>query len=700
MSRILLSFLVVAVLSSVNIANAQKNFAQEADAAYTYQQYYEAIGMYKKALTKVKKNKAEKARITYQIAECYRMNNDIKQSEVWYKKAIAVKYPEPLATLYYAEALKANEKYAEAVVQFDKYKDLVPADLRGANGSEACVLAQQWKDNPTRYEVENVKQFNSKEADFAPTYADKKYKSLIFTSNREGSTGKDYDAWTGLSFMDLYLVSQDRKGAWTTPAILPEPVNSKFNEGAATLNSKANEIYFTRCGVEKKKQLGCEIYAAKKKGTAWDIPEVITLAPDSFTCGHPTLTDDELTMYFASDMPGGIGGKDIWMVKRTKKTKPWDKPINLGATINTTGDDMYPFLRDDGVLFYSSNGLIGMGGLDIYKVEKTGDKWGTPVNLKYPMNSAGDDFAIVFEGKLEKGYFSSNRKGGKGSDDIYSFYQPPLIFTLQGKICDDSTKAMLPGATIKLIGSDGTIVIDTSDALGAYSFDKTKFLANTSYQLEVSRVDYFGAKGKESTVGLERSKDFVHDFCLVPIPKKPIVLPEILYDYDKWDLLPQYQDSLNGLIQTMTDNPNITIELGSHTDARGSDIYNDTLSYKRAKSVVDYLISKGIAADRMTPFGYGEKVPRVLLKDLVRDGATFTKGTKLTEEYINTFKSDNKKFEAAHQLNRRTEFKILRSDYVPKSDGVKTDVKIGIKTGEEGETPEETEEKKDDTNNN
>jgi peptidoglycan-associated lipoprotein len=684
--KILLSFLILAGLTGFNIANAQKNVAQDADNAFTYQQYYEAVGMYKKALTKVKKNKAEKARITFQIAECYRMNNDLKQSEVWYKKSIAVKYPDALATLYYADALKANEKYPEAIIQYDAYKALVPADERGAKGSESCTLAQQWKDNPTRYEVENVKQFNGKDADFAASYADKKFKSLIFTSNRDGSTGKELDAWTGLSFMDLYLVAQDRKGAWSTPSVIPEPVNSKFNEGAATLNSKANEIYFTRCGVEKKRQLGCQIYVAKKKGTAWDIPELLPLSPDSFTCGHPSLSDDELTLFFSSDMPGGQGGKDIWMVKRSKKNKPWDQPINLGSTINTAGDEMYPYLRDDGVLFFSSNSLIGMGGLDIFKSEKNGDKWGTPVNLKYPINSAGDDFAIIFEGKLEKGYFSSNRKGGKGNDDIYSFYQPPLIFTLQGKVCDDSTKAMMKGVTVKMIGSDGTVVVDTTDATGTYSFDKAQYLANTSYQLEVSKIDYFGAKGKESTVGLERSKDFIHDFCLTPIPKKPIVLPEILYDYDKWDLKPQYQDSLNGLIQTMEDNPSITIELGSHTDARGSDVYNDSLSFKRAKSVVDYLISKGIAADRMVPFGYGEKTPRTLLKDITRDGYTFTKGTKLTEDYINSFKSDSKKFEAAHQLNRRTEFKILRSDYVPKSEGVNTGVKIGIKTSDESDS--------------
>lgn len=674
---------------------AQKNFAADADKAFKYYQYYEAVSLYKKAYSKVKKNKAEKARIIFQIAECYRLANDTKQAETWYKKAVGVKYPDPMTTMYYADMLKANEKYDDAVIQYNAYKNLAPNDPRGAKGSESSSLAQQWKDNPTRYEVENMKTLNSKDMDFAPAYYDKKYKSLIFSSSREGSTGSKLDAWTGQSFTDLYLTALDKKGVWSTPTSVGENINTEINEGGATLNSKANEMYFTRCGVEKKKQLGCQIYVSKKKGTAWDLPELIPLAADSYSCGHPTITDDELTMYFASDMPGGYGGKDIWMVKRSKKNKPWDAPVNLGPSINTDGNEMYPFLRDDGVLFFASDGWPGMGGLDLFKVEKTGENWGTPANLKYPLNSAGDDFAIIFEGKLEKGYFSSNRKGGKGWDDIYSFYQPPLIFTICGEVtvCDSVPKIYLKGALVNLVGSDGTNVNDTTDEKGHYCFDKTQVLGNTTYKITVSKDGYFGANGAESTVGLERSKDFIHDFCLVPIPNKPIVLPDILYPFDQWRLLPEYQDSLNNLISIMNDNPKLVIELGSHTDTRGSLTYNDTLSYKRAKSVVDYMVSKGIAADRIVPYGYGERVPRVLTKDkyvsyyvygdkVVKLDAPikFDKGTVLNDAYIDQFKGDEKKFESAHQLNRRTEFRVLRQDYVPKEggniDGVKPNIEM------------------------
>jgi len=664
----LLTFLFAGLLASKSYS--QKNWAQDADNAYKYFQYYDAIGLYKKAYTKIKRNKAERARIVYQIAECYRMTNDTKQAETWYKKAVSIKYPDPLATLHYADMLKVNEKYDEAVVQYNAYKDLVPADVQGAKGVESCTLAQQWKDNPTRYVVENEKQLNTKDMDFAPAWYSKNYKSIVFTSTREGSTGKESDAWTGQNFSDLYLTALDKKGAWSTPLSIGENINTVNNEGEACLNDKYNEMYFTRCSVEKKKVLGCQIFVSKKKGNAWDVPEVVSLGPDSFNYGHPSLSADELTLYFSSDMEGGYGKHDIWMVKRSKKSKPWDKPINLGPNINTDGDELFPYIRDDGTLYFASDGLPGMGGLDIFKVEKSGDSWGKPVNMKYPINSSADDFAIIFAGKDEKGYFSSNRKGGKGSDDIYSFYEPPLVFSLQGTIANDSSKnkEAIKGATVTLVGSDGTIVTCTTDASGQYKFDKTKFVANTSYELKIESKGYFGAKGKASTVGLDRSKDFVFDFGLIPIPPTPIVLPEILYDFARWELLPQYQDSLNDLIQTMQDNPRIVVELASHTDFRGGVEYNDTLSYKRAKSVVDYLISKGIAGDRLQAKGYGKRVPRILTQDMTRDGFVFPKGTQLTEDYINQYKDNKDKFEAANQLNRRTEFRVLRDDYVPKSD--------------------------------
>jgi peptidoglycan-associated lipoprotein len=317
-----------------------------------------------------------------------------------------------------------------------------------------------------------------------------------------------------------------------------------------------------------------------------------------------------------------------------------------------------------------------MGGLDLYRSEYIDGQWTPPENLRYPLNSSQDDFHIIFvddpttlrtEGAREMGFFSSNRNLSS-MDDIYSFKLPPIYFSISGIVYDDSTKLPISGAAIRVEGSDGNIYIDTTDDKGYYMFDKTQIFENNTYQIYVSKEGYFNEKGIETTVGLDRSKDLVHDFYLAPIPKEPIVLPDILYDFDDWQLKPQYQDSLNGLVEILKNNPEIVIELGSHTDSRGSLEYNDSLSFKRAKAVVDYLISKGIESDRLIPKGFGERVPRVLESDktviINNKEYTFPKGTVLTEEYINSLKTEDER-EAAHQLNRRTTFQIIREDYVP-----------------------------------
>jgi peptidoglycan-associated lipoprotein len=504
--------------------------------------------------------------------------------------------------------------------------------------------------------------------------------------------GGDLDEGTGQQFTDLFLVTQDKKGKWSTPVILPEPISSKFNEGAASMNDKGSGLFFTRCGVEKKKKMGCQIYFAQKKGPNWDFPELITLNNDTstsaLTFGHPSISSNELTLYFASDMPGGQGGKDVWCVKRTKKNKPWGKPENLGPVINTAGDEMFPYIHDNGMLFFSSNYHLGMGGMDIFKSEPKADgSFGAPENMKFPMNSPGDDFGITFKGaSIEEGYFTSNRKGGKGSDDIWYFSTPPIFFTLKGVVTDDSTKQIITGAIIKCVGSDGTVIFDTTDVTGGYFFSNKQILPNTSYDLLASKVGYYSAKGKESTVGFEQSRDLVHDFQLKPIPVPPVVLPDILYDLARWELKPQYHDSLNGLYQTLIDNPNIVIELGSHTDSRPIPMTNDTLSFKRAQSVIDYLITKGIEADRMKAKGYGQTAPRTLHRDMrvmyKNKSYSFNKGVTLTDDYINSLKTYEEK-EAAHQLNRRTEFKVIAQNYVSKRTENDTTInRVIIKSGQ------------------
>lgn len=657
------------VVSTGALAQQKRNFTQEADEAFENQQFYTAIDKYKKAYSKVKSNQAEKKRILYQIAECYRLTNNPKRAETQYKRLVRINYQKtnPLALLYYADALKLNENYAEARDQYQAYANLAPNDPRGQIGVESCELAVKWLENPTRYVVTNEKKFNTRSDDFAPSFADKKYRSLIFTSSREGSTGNKIDDWTGQNFSDLYFSQQDRKGDWSAPVLLDQEgiVNSEANEGAATFSGNFNVLYFTRCGVDRKRQMGCQIYETRRKGRGWDEPKLVAIDIDSnVTYGHPAVSEDELTLYFAADLPGGYGGKDLYVVTRDRKSRSFGKPKNLGPKVNSVGDDMFPTLRNDTVLYFASNGHPGMGGLDIFRVSKVNDEWSTPVNMKVPVNSNGDDFHMVFFEGEERGFLTSNRKESRGGDDIFSFYERPLLYTIAGRVRDDRTLQFIEGAKISLTGTDGTSIEALTDNRGYYSFDNKQVLKHTSYELQVSKKDYFGASAKETTVGLLESKDFTIDFILVPIPEKPILLPEILYDLAKWDLKPQYQDSLIGLIQILEANPTLVIELASHTDARDTDEKNDILSQRRAQSVVDYLIIRGIHPGRLVAKGYGERVPRFIEKEIVRSGYTFKAGTQLTESFINSLPGTAVK-EAAHQLNRRTEFRVVRKDFVP-----------------------------------
>lgn len=633
---------------------AQGGKTRKADEAYNNYLYTDAIELYKKALTKID-NKSQKALVNFRLGECYRKINDLKNAESWYAKAVKAKYPDPRAVLLLADCKKAQEKYNEAITDYNEYKKLVPSDPRGDDGVKSCEIAQKWKDSPTKHEVQ-ILPFNTKASEFSPIFADKKGSKIWFTSSRDGSAGGGTDETTGQSFSDIFEVTKDKKGAWSTPSAVASQINSKFNEGSACFNKKKTTVYFTRCPEEKKKSLGCEIWFSEKKGSNWgEAVKIVDLSPaDSFTVGHPTVSADESFMLFASDMPGGLGGKDIWKTSYDKKAKTWSKPVNLGPTINTSGDEMFPFLADDGTLFFASNGHLGMGGLDNFRAPVSGDSWGTITNLKYPLNSAADDFGIACDAKGENGYLTSARAGGKGADDIYSFSVPPINFALMGTAYDSDSKEKIINATIKLIGSDGSNVEAKTDANGSYRFDftpegKRYVVQNVSYTVSGTMEKYLSDKADFTTVGIEVQTDFTKDLYLKPIKKQPIRLPDILYDLAKWDLKPEYQDSLNGLIKTLNDNPNIVIELGSHTDTRDNDKANEILSFKRAQSVIDYLVSKGIAGDRMTAKGYGEKSPLISDKEIAQ-------------------MATNEEKEAAHQKNRRTEFKILREDYVPKED--------------------------------
>ena len=650
-------------------AIAQKNFFRDAEKAFKTRQYYVAIELYKKAYASTSK-KDEKAKVIFQIAECYRLFGDIKNAEVWYEKAIKINYPDPKAQLYLADAKKADGKYDEALAEYNNYKKLAPDDPRGETGAKSCELAAKWKENPSRYKVDNVAQINTKQSEYSPSWADKKYSSLYITSNREGVTGKEgaVDGSIGQNFYDIFETKLDKNGKWSTPMTLPEPINTGANESSTVLSKKGNLLIFNRCNVAKGKIVPCEIYMSVKKGMVWDDPKLIPLLGD--TAGymghmpdfaHPALSADEQTLIFGSNMKGGYGSSDLWMCKYNKDKGEWGKPENLGPTINTTEYEDFPYLHDDGSLYFSSTGHIGMGGMDIFKAKQLGDgKWGEVTNLQSPINSAADDFGIIFEGKKERGYFASNREGGKGLDDIWQFTLPPLLFTIEGVVTDCKYKETIEGVTMKLIGSDGSSVETKTDKTGYYKFaengenryvnEATSYVLSTavanSVKTNEARKGFLASsvKAKETTVGINESKIFKHDFCLTPI-ETFIRFPEVQYDLGKSNLRPESKDSLDFLYETLMDNPTFVIELSAHTDSRGNNKLNDTLSQNRAQSCVDYLISRGINPARMKAKGYGAH------QLLIKDDVIYKMKTKEEQE-------------AAHQKNRRTVFSVLSRDFV------------------------------------
>ena len=647
-------------LASLNV-NAQKKNRKmvKADQAFTLEQYNKAAELYKKAYQNTK-SRALKSEIIFKQAECYRFSGNIKRAESYYKRAVKAKYPDVIVYLRYADVLRMNEKYEEAKVQYKKYIQLNPTDVTGEMGLKSCDYSINWLANPTRYKVEIMPLVNSRFSDFSPSFGNGEYSELYFTSSRSGGFSNKIDDRTGETFTDLYSSKLNKKGKWSVPLILPEPVNTEGNEGSVALNKRGTTMYFTKCDVQKKKALGCNIYVSKRKGKIWGAPTLLQIKVDSnTTLGHPTINEDESILIFSSDLRGGYGGKDLWIVKQQKRGK-WSDPVNLGPAVNTKGDEMFPFLHSDGTLYFSSTGHIGMGGFDIFKsTPDENDSYSSITNLKYPVNSSGHDFGMIIENSGERGYLTSDRKGGKGGDDIYQFELPPLVLALKGVITDSKTGAILTNTRVVLSSSEGVAIETKTDNTGSYTFKLDPLL---SYEILASLDGYLNKKMTETTVGIDENKVFIVDLIMNPV-KKEIILPKIEYDFAKWNLRDKSISDLDMLAESLLDNPNVIIELKSHTDFVGNNKSNLRLSQKRADACIDYLISVGIDAGQLVAVGAGEDEPFVIEN---KDGR-FKEGDVLTESYINKikFKKNKKK---AHQYNRRTSFKVLREDYVSQSE--------------------------------
>jgi peptidoglycan-associated lipoprotein len=662
-----------AALFISTIATAQTKATKKADDEFAVGGYTEAARLYKTAEVGVK-DLTEKGRVFFQIAECYRLSTLFNMSEEWYGKSITAQYYNTNAEVYYnyAMALQEQGKFEEAISQLNKYLGKGGEKSKANDRIKSCQAAADKKAARPKLQVENMTDLNSPSFDYC-LIASAKKDEYVFSSARKESTGSATDPITGQDFMDLFTSTKDKKGKWSTPVPVSDVINTTSHEAVAGFDKDFTMMFYTSCRYDNKERFACDIMVAKKSGAGYSETKNLNIidrnADDSSKVGHPAMAPDGKYLFFASDMPGGKGGRDIWFMTYDKKSDTWSKPSNVGS-INTKGDEMFPYIAADGTLYFSSNGRGGMGGLDIYKAEKTGDAtFGAPVALEYPINSSSDDFGFILEeGNTESkfsGYFTSSRPGGKGLDDIYYFKEPPLEFTLVATVYDEKTGSPLADSDVTVKGSNGDDYKIKTDGNGGFTLDKTKVKPATTYTVSVQKPDYIGTGDKFSTVNIGVSTNFAREYFLKPVLiNQEYKMPTVLYPYNQAELLVDAevnsQDSLNFLLDIMLENPKYVVQLEAHTDARGADDYNQQLSQRRAETCVKYLISKGIEEGRLKPVGKGELEPR----KLANAESGFPAGTVLTEAYITALPAD--KQEAAHLLNRRTVFRIIDTNYVPK----------------------------------
>ena len=619
-------------------------------------EYYEAAAIYRKVYTKTSPKKRDlRGYIAYRMAECNRLINNTGKATSAYMNAIRYDYPDSTVYLRMGQMLQKTGRYPEAIKNYDIYMENDPSNLLAINGIQGCELAPGWKKNPTRYEVRRMDKFNSRRGEFSPMLAGDKYDQLYFASSRSKDKDAKVSAITGQNNNNLFLVKQDEKGAWLAPVELEDEVNTEYDEGTPSFSPDGNTMYYTYCAQDPEGPRTAEIYISTRSSAKWGKGTRATIVKDSVTAlGHPSISPDGKYLYFVSDAVGGFGGKDIFRARVAGND--FGPMENLGEEINTPGDEMFPYVRDSVTLYFASNGHPGMGGLDLFKAtqDSTG-KWKVE-NLGAPINSMADDFGITFAGKEERGFFCSNRNDARGYDHIYSFERPTITIFIEG-IVNDVDEYPIEDATVRIVGKDGLNVKVPVKKDGTYRVELER---DIRYVMMASARGYLNQNYELHTGPEEKNETYLVDFFLSPI-SKPVVIDNIFYDFDKATLRPESKKALDEMIKMLNDNPNVTIELGAHTDRKGTDQYNERLAQRRAQSVVDYLIAGGIEAARLEAKGYGESVPKMINKKMAKQFDFLKEGDVLTEEFILALPPEQQ--EIADQINRRTEFKVLRTNY-------------------------------------
>ena len=670
---------------------AQRGVVKDARKSFSGRNYAEAVSDCEKAYDKIPlkspRAKRDKAEMAYCVAESYRLIEQPEEAKEWYNRAISLGYADTDPKVYYnyGEVFRLTGDYDKAKEQYNEYLNLVPGDKDAEEAIESCDQAPMFIALPKRVTVKEEMKLNSKGMDMAIAVSTRRGDQLMFSSTREGSTGSADDPRSGEGYFDIYVTEIDKNGNYREPVLLEaDSINTEHHESNAAFDGRFKQMFFTRCYKADKNFLGCDIYVSEAKGKKWDEPIKLNLkSNDTVTVGHPCPSEDGRYLIFASDMPGGFGGRDLWYTEYDRRSDSWSEPKNLGPEINTSQDEMFPTFGINGDLYFASNGHVGLGGLDIFVAQKVGTeyKWTEPKNMGYPFNTKYNDFSL-HQIDEKTGYFTTERKKGTNLPKIYSYEIPPNLYTLKVVVSEVGSSTRVNGATVVVKTAEGTFNGVTNEG-GEIFWDKQpngdRFVGEEGdFTISIEPLEGYHPNNSVTeftTKGLDYPQDFY--FSLNMIPKTPIRLPEVRYELGKAELMVikdsiNSKDSLNFVFNMLDEYDGMVIKLVAHTDSRGSASANKALAQRRAQACVDYLVNeRGVPRERLVAEGRGEDEPRTVY--LVNGEYTVNKppmGTTyekipLTESYINKFKSDKAKFEKLHQFNRRTEGEVERMDWKP-----------------------------------
>lgn len=625
-----------------------------ADEQMARGEYYDASKTYRKIYNKLTKReqRPQRGEVAYKMGKCYQKLNMAARASASYQNAIRYGVTDSMARLYLAQSLHAEGKYVPAIKAYEEFLELSSSNPVALSGLEGAKASAALKKNKTRWVVRQDKLLNSRRADFSPMFNGD---ILYFTTTNEKVTGDKRSEITGMKKSDIWMSKKDEQGNRLRPEPVEGELNSELDEGIMSFSPDGSTMYLTKARREPNANTGVEIYTSQRSDAKWSAPVKFEITADTVSSyAHPAVSPDGNYLYFASDMPG-TGGKDIWRINLKERSGSLE---NLGTDINTPGDEMFPYMLTDSIMYFSSDGHPGLGGLDIFcaTLQPSG-RW-TVTNMGSPINSEADDFGMTFLPGADhpQGYMSSNRGDGRGYDHIYTFELPDLKINISGWVVDRDDEPV-PNSVIRIVGNDGSIQKAVARDDGSFSFPLQR---GVSYVMMAGGRGYLNAKQEFTADNAEEDAEYEIDFVLASI-NKPNIIENIFYDFDKATLRPESEEVLDELVKLLADNPNITIEMASHTDRVGTEEYNLDLSERRAKAVIDYLISKGIAPERLQHQGYGKSRPKVVTKRVNKLYPQFKEGDVLTEEYISNLPPEDQ--EAADQVNRRTEFQVLSVDY-------------------------------------